>query len=245
MEHRATARSSPWICSIEIQPGERNDTYSRCTLASNCPRWNGNRRIPHVPLVGLAEESKVSGEKPVGVGDALRRSSRIFILSSARDDGAPRPAWVAVGRAALFLAFWLMIAGYDPVDLPIGLITAAAATWTSLRLLPAVKVQLRLLSLATFALHFLRQSASSGVEVAWRAFSPRLPLDPGFVVYPCRLRSAGTRSAFCALSSLLPGHVAGRLRRKRRPPRPLPRCRPARRGQSRRGGSVVQPGDRP
>ena len=43
MEHRATARSSPWICSIEIQPGERNDTYSRCTLASNCPRWNGNR----------------------------------------------------------------------------------------------------------------------------------------------------------------------------------------------------------
>ena len=58
--------------------------------------------------------------------------------------------------------------------------------------------------LAKFALHFLRQSASSGVEVAWRAFSPRLPLDPGFVVFP-PLRSAGTRSAFCALSSLLPG----------------------------------------
>ncbi len=43
-----------------------------------------------------------------------------------------------------------MIAGYDPIDLPIGLIAAAAATWTSLRLLPKVKVQLRLLSLATF-----------------------------------------------------------------------------------------------
>ena len=126
-------------------------------------------------------------------------------MSTARDDGAPRPAWVAVGRAVLFFAFWLMIAGYDPVDLPVGLITAAAATWTSLRLLPAAKVQLRLSSLATFALHFMRQSASSGVEVAWRAFSPRLPLNPGFVVYPCRLRSAGTRSAFCALSSLLPG----------------------------------------
>jgi multicomponent Na+:H+ antiporter subunit E len=98
-----------------------------------------------------------------------------------------------------------MIAGYDPVDLPIGLIAAAAATWTSLRLLPKVKVQLRRLSLATFTLHFLRQSASSGVEVAWRAFDPRLPINPGFVVYPCRLRSAGSRSAFCALSSLLPG----------------------------------------
>ena len=98
-----------------------------------------------------------------------------------------------------------MIAGYNPSDLPIGLIAAAAATWTSLRLLPRVKVQLRLLSLATFTLHFLRQSVSSGVEVAWRAFNPRLPLNPGFVVYPCRLRTAGSRSAFCALSSLLPG----------------------------------------
>jgi multicomponent Na+:H+ antiporter subunit E len=98
-----------------------------------------------------------------------------------------------------------MIAGYDPVDLPIGLIAAATATWTSLRLLPEVKVRLRLLSLATFTLHFLRQSASSGVEVAWRAFDPQLPINPGFVVYPCRLRSAGSRSAFCALSSLLPG----------------------------------------
>ena len=98
-----------------------------------------------------------------------------------------------------------MIAGYDPVDLPVGLIAAALATWSSLRLLPEVKAKLRLLSLATFALHFVRQSVSSGVEVAWRAFNPRLPLNPGFIVYPCRLRSAGARSAFCALSSLLPG----------------------------------------
>jgi multicomponent Na+:H+ antiporter subunit E len=98
-----------------------------------------------------------------------------------------------------------MVAGYDPVDLPVGLIAAAAATWTSLRLLPSVKVRLRLPSLVTFILHFLWQSASSGVEVAWRAFDPRLPINPGFVVYPCRLRSAGSRSAFCALSSLLPG----------------------------------------
>lgn len=127
-------------------------------------------------------------------------------MSITGDDGAPRLARVAAGRAALFLAFWLMIAGYKPADLPVGLMAAAAATWTSLHLLPATRVhQLRLLSLATFTLRFLRQSVSSGVEVAWLAFNPRLPLRPGFVTYPCRLRSAGTRSAFCALSSLLPG----------------------------------------
>ena len=112
---------------------------------------------------------------------------------------------VAAGRAALFLAFWLMIAGYDAADLPVGIITAGAATWASLRLMPATMVRLRLLPLARFVLHFLRQSVSSGVEVAWLALNPRMPLKPGLIVFPCRLRTATTRSAFCAISSLLPG----------------------------------------
>jgi multicomponent Na+:H+ antiporter subunit E len=125
--------------------------------------------------------------------------------SAADDDGDRRPARTAIGRAALFLAFWLMSAGYDPADLPVGLFAAGLATWASLRLLPPTKVQLRLPSLMAFSLHFLRQSVTSGIEVARIAFDPRLPLRPGFVVYRCRLRTVGTRSAFCALSSLLPG----------------------------------------
>jgi multicomponent Na+:H+ antiporter subunit E len=129
------------------------------------------------------------------------------IVTSSRGggDGAPQLARSAAGRATLFLGFWLMIAGYQPADLPVGLFAAAAATWTSLHLLPAAKIRLRFLSLAAFALHFMHQSAGAGVDVAWRAFNPRLPIRPGFVVYPCRLQSAGSRSAFCALSSLLPG----------------------------------------
>jgi multicomponent Na+:H+ antiporter subunit E len=108
-------------------------------------------------------------------------------------------------RATLFLAFWLMIAGYKPADLPVGVVTAGAAAWASLRLMPAATVRLRLLPLVRFALHFLRQSAISGIEVAWLAVNPRMPLNPGLVVFPCRLREATTRSAFCAISSLLPG----------------------------------------
>ena len=60
-------------------------------------------------------------------------------------------------------------------------------------------------SLAAFSLHFFRQSVISGIDVARIAFDPRLPLRAGFVVYRCRLRSAGELGAFCALSSLLPG----------------------------------------
>jgi len=121
------------------------------------------------------------------------------------DDAAPRAASVAGGRGVFFLGFWLLIAGYHPADLPIGLLAAAAATAASLRLLPAARGRLRLLALVAFTLQFLRQSAVAGIDVARRAFDARLPLRPGFVVCPCHLRSAGSRGAFCTVSALLPG----------------------------------------
>jgi multicomponent Na+:H+ antiporter subunit E len=117
---------------------------------------------------------------------------------------APRPAQVAAGRAALFFVFWLMIAGYDPAGLPIGAAAAVLATCASLRLMPPTDVRLRPLALAGFVLHFLGQSIRSGVQVAGLAFRPSMPIRPGFVTYRTHL-SGGTLSAFCALSSLLPG----------------------------------------
>ncbi len=45
----------------------------------------------------------------------------------------------------------------------------------------------------------------SGTDVAWRALNPNLKLKPGFVACPLRLPEGGARSAFCALSSLMPG----------------------------------------
>lgn len=112
---------------------------------------------------------------------------------------------VAAARATLFLAFWLMISGRSLADLPVGLAAVAAATWTSLRLLPTGGSRPRPVLLAALALRFVRQSVVAGTEVAWRALNPRLQLHPGFVAYPLRLPPGGARSAFCALSSLLPG----------------------------------------
>jgi multicomponent Na+:H+ antiporter subunit E len=56
-----------------------------------------------------------------------------------------------------------------------------------------------------FALRVFRQSILAGVDVAWRALDPRLPLHTGFVAYPSRLPAGRGRSAFCTLASLLPG----------------------------------------
>jgi multicomponent Na+:H+ antiporter subunit E len=119
--------------------------------------------------------------------------------------GLPRAAAV---RAALFLAFWLMISGWGLTDLPVGLAAVAGATWASLSLLPPKRSQLRFASLVALLANFFRQSLVSGVDVARRALQPSMKLQPGFIDCPLRLPAGSQRNAFCALSSLMPGTLA-------------------------------------
>jgi multicomponent Na+:H+ antiporter subunit E len=111
----------------------------------------------------------------------------------------------AIPRAAGFFCFWLLLTGADAGDLAAGLVAAVAATWASLRLMPAQQWSLRPVKLAEFVLHFLRQSIAAGTDVAQRALDPRLRLRPGFVVYQTHLPPGTARDAFCAIMSLLPG----------------------------------------
>jgi multicomponent Na+:H+ antiporter subunit E len=126
-------------------------------------------------------------------------------LSALAGNASSGPARAAAVRTALFLVFWLMISGWAPADLPVGLAAVAGATWTSLRLLPPKASRLRPAALAALTASFLRQSVVSGLDVAWRALNPSLKLRSGFVACPLRLPEGGQRSAFCALSSLMPG----------------------------------------
>jgi multicomponent Na+:H+ antiporter subunit E len=126
-------------------------------------------------------------------------------LRAVTDNASLSLARGGVTRATFFLAFWLMISGWAPTDLPVGLAAVVGATWVSLRFLPPKGSRLRVGSLAALAASFLRQSVLSGTDVARRALSPRLRLDPGLVACPLRLPPGGQRSAFCALSSLMPG----------------------------------------
>ena len=49
----------------------------------------------------------------------------------------------AISRAAGFFGFWLVLTGADAGDLAAGLVAAVAATWASLRLMPAQQWNLR------------------------------------------------------------------------------------------------------
>jgi len=110
-----------------------------------------------------------------------------------------------LARGAGFLAVWIVLIGFAPADLVVGLITAAAATWASLALLPPGPRRVRLTAVLFLIPRFLWKSVVAGWDVARRALDPRLPLRTGFVGYPARFRSPLARNAFSSYTSLLPG----------------------------------------
>ena len=116
----------------------------------------------------------------------------------------------AVLRWVWYLALWIALIGLDPLDLVVGGFAAAVATWASLRLLPVGVHPVRPAALPRLALRFLGQSVSAGIDVARRAFSPSMPLQPGFLLYPTKFRRGPARNAYASITSLLPGTLAVR-----------------------------------
>jgi multicomponent Na+:H+ antiporter subunit E len=115
-----------------------------------------------------------------------------------------RPLRIAL-RLAGFFCLWLAIAGADTSDLLVGIATAVAATWASLRLLPPGASRIRPIAMIRLVSNFLWQSVRAGLDVARRALDPRLPVRPGFLLFPSRLAPGPARSMFCVMESLLPG----------------------------------------
>ena len=122
-----------------------------------------------------------------------------------RDVRTPGPLASALSRGAVFFGLWLLLTNAAAADLAPGLVTAVAASWTSLRLMPAEQGDLRLVSLVKFLLHFLRQSIVAGTEVALLALRPRLLLRAGYMIYRPQLPPGTKRNVFCAIASLMPG----------------------------------------
>jgi multicomponent Na+:H+ antiporter subunit E len=98
-------------------------------------------------------------------------------------------------RATWFAALWLVLSRAQPAGLPAGAVAVVAATWTSLKLLPAGAWRLAPGALLRAVARFLRQSVVAGVDVARRALDPRLPLQPGFVTCLMRAPPGAARSA--------------------------------------------------
>ena len=116
-----------------------------------------------------------------------------------------RVAFSAILRAASFLGFWLVLTGADPADLAAGVSAAVLAAWASGRLMPPQRWAMHPLRAVALVLRFLRETTIAGVDVAWRALDPRLPLRPGIVTYHPLLPPGTQRNTFLSIMSLMPG----------------------------------------
>jgi multicomponent Na+:H+ antiporter subunit E len=114
---------------------------------------------------------------------------------------------VLLPRFLALLLFWLILDGTKPAGLVIGLPSAALAAWLSVRLAPPFGGRLSPVGLFAFCVHFLWGSLVAGVDVAIRAFRPRLPLRAGFVACPCGIAPGPRRDLFLAACSLMPGSL--------------------------------------
>jgi multicomponent Na+:H+ antiporter subunit E len=106
----------------------------------------------------------------------------------------------------LWLALlWLALTGADHRSWLVGAPVVCLAAWVSLRLRPAAPWRLSPLGAAAFAATFARESFLGGLDVARRAFAPRLALAPAMRRFRLRLPAGTPRLFLCAVISLLPG----------------------------------------
>ena len=114
-------------------------------------------------------------------------------------------------RSALFIILWWILTAADTASWIIGIPTVIAATTVSLALFPTTPGRLRLYSCVRFAGFFLRESWRGGLDVAWRAVHPCLPLAPLLLECQLRLQDETARVFLANTLSLLPGTLSATL----------------------------------
>jgi len=108
---------------------------------------------------------------------------------------------------AFFILWMVLMQSTKPADLAVGAFATLGATWLSLHLLAPAAGHLRFGSLFALLPHFIWESVRAGIDVARRAFDPRMPLRTGFVTCPLDFPPGLARNTFATITSLMPGAV--------------------------------------
>ncbi len=116
-------------------------------------------------------------------------------------------------RGAFFAVLWWVLAG--DAAWGFGVAVIALALGASLVLQPARRVRLRPWALARFVVYFLFQSTRAGLDVARRALTPRLPLEPALLDLRLRLPAGPARTLLVNTMTLLPGTLSVELAGRR------------------------------
>lgn len=117
----------------------------------------------------------------------------------------------AAVRLALLAGLWWVIVEGRPGSWWVGGPVVVIAAVTSLTVYPASWLRISPIGVLMFLPRFVTRSVAGGVDVAWRAFSPSMPLDPGVMTRPHGLPDGPARVLFALTLSLQPGTVAGAM----------------------------------
>mgnify|MGYP000411590916 CR=1 FL=1 len=118
--------------------------------------------------------------------------------------------WLISRIAILAFLWWVLAKGaYDSWQ--VGIPAILTAIYVDRRLFQSRTSHWSLGGFIVFGLLFLKLSVTSGIDVVWRTYHPRLPLNPAMVVYPLRLTSEVARNLFVGTVSLLPGTLSAEL----------------------------------
>lgn len=114
-------------------------------------------------------------------------------------------------RGAVFALAWWVLAEGRADGWGVGAVSVAAALAASLYLAPPGSHRLSPAGLLGFAGFFLVQSCKGGLQVAVRAFRPRMDLAPALLEVPVALPEGIARVLLVNTLNLLPGTVSVRL----------------------------------
>jgi multicomponent Na+:H+ antiporter subunit E len=116
-----------------------------------------------------------------------------------------------IARLLCFLLLWIVLSGptwRDPVLAGFGILSATAASFW---LWPAHSLKLAWSQLPGLVIYFLWASLRGGIDIAWRALAPSMPLQPGFMELELRLSTEQSVVFFTWLISLMPGTASVNL----------------------------------
>lgn len=102
-----------------------------------------------------------------------------------------------------FLLLWYALT--DGRGWAFGVLAVAAASVAALASGAQGRRRVSPAGVLQFAAHFLRRSLEGGMDVAWRALHPAMPLIPREEWRPLDLPAGPARTLFVAVVSLLPG----------------------------------------
>lgn len=120
-------------------------------------------------------------------------------------------AMALAARIALVMALWLVISEFERQLFSYGMGTAVVVALVSIRLVPVQAPGLSVTGLLRFIPYFAWYSFLGGLDVAWRACHPRLPISPCTITHPVSLQSGTGRTLLLLIVSLLPGTLAVRI----------------------------------